>query len=280
MLNRCLESIPQRDDIEIIVIDDNSDVDKRPVVTRSDVRLIYIDAEHTKGPGKARNLGIKEAIGEWLLFADADDFYNQDFINILDNYKDTDIDVLYFNIDSINNDTLKAGNRDEKLKRLMLGYNGTKRTIDAIKYQIHAAWNKMIRHALVSKYNILFEEMMNGEDVQFSYLSGFFANKVAIEKSPLYVCTYNPNSISFGKRSIESYLCTFRVHEKINVFFRFIGYPEWCISKNRDRLEFLRILKQRGFCFFLNFLKAYSKEKENIKKESYLYVRKIKEIMH
>ena len=39
LLNRCLDSIPQREDIEIIVVDDNSDADKKPQEDRPDVKL-------------------------------------------------------------------------------------------------------------------------------------------------------------------------------------------------------------------------------------------------
>lgn len=94
LLNRCLNSIPQRDDIEIIVIDDNSDEDKKPKLSRPDVKLISIDAEHTKGAGRARNYGLKEATGKWIVFSDADDFFIPSFIDVLDQYKDQEL-MLY-----------------------------------------------------------------------------------------------------------------------------------------------------------------------------------------
>ena len=96
LLNRCLDSIPQRGDIQIIVVDDNSAEDKRPYIERDDVEVIYIDAEHTKGAGRARNYGLKAAKGKWLLFADCDDFYNAGFLEVLDQYKDKNIDMLFF----------------------------------------------------------------------------------------------------------------------------------------------------------------------------------------
>jgi glycosyltransferase involved in cell wall biosynthesis len=40
LLERCLNSIPQRDDIEIIVVDDNSDKEKKAYSDRRDVRII------------------------------------------------------------------------------------------------------------------------------------------------------------------------------------------------------------------------------------------------
>ena len=53
LLQRLVDSIPQRDDIEIIVVDDNSDYDKKANISRSDVRTIYIDKVQTKGAGRA-----------------------------------------------------------------------------------------------------------------------------------------------------------------------------------------------------------------------------------
>ena len=97
LLNRCLDSIPQREDIQIIVVDDNSAEDKRPCIKRNDVEVIYIDAEHTKGAGRARNYGLKAAKGKWLLFPDCDDYYNDGFLDVLDQYKDEKNEILYFN---------------------------------------------------------------------------------------------------------------------------------------------------------------------------------------
>ena len=68
LLQRLVDSIPQREDIEIIVVDDNSDDDKKANVIRSDVQIIFINKEHTKGAGKARNIGMDVAIGKWLLY--------------------------------------------------------------------------------------------------------------------------------------------------------------------------------------------------------------------
>lgn len=87
LLQRLVDSIPQRDDIEIIVVDDNSDNDKKANICRSDVKIIYIDKAHTRGAGHARNIGMDAATGKWILFPDADDFYKPDFITVLDEYK-------------------------------------------------------------------------------------------------------------------------------------------------------------------------------------------------
>ena len=73
LLNRLIESIPQRKDIEIIIVDDNSSIDKRPSIIRGDLKIIELEEQDSNGAGHARNIGLDMAQGEWLLFADADD---------------------------------------------------------------------------------------------------------------------------------------------------------------------------------------------------------------
>lgn len=71
-LGRAIESV-QRQDIEtqIIVVDDDSQDDTPSVAVSYRVNKIF--AGVNEGPGPARNHGIKEANGDFLLFLDADD---------------------------------------------------------------------------------------------------------------------------------------------------------------------------------------------------------------
>lgn len=89
LLQRCLESIPQRSDIEIIVVDDNSDreivdVKNYPGTNNQQVKIIFLP--ESKGAGYARNIGLTIAKGKWILFADSDDYFSEKFSDILDRY--------------------------------------------------------------------------------------------------------------------------------------------------------------------------------------------------
>ena len=97
LLNRCIDSIPQRDDVQIIVVDDNSDetlvdFDSFPNTARQDVRVVRI--LDSKGAGKARNVGIEQAKGIWLIFCDCDDSFSEVFNNILDKHIERLEDVV------------------------------------------------------------------------------------------------------------------------------------------------------------------------------------------
>ena len=46
LLQRCVDSIPERDDVQVIVVDDNSDNEKKPALKeRKNLQVIPLDAE-------------------------------------------------------------------------------------------------------------------------------------------------------------------------------------------------------------------------------------------
>ena len=102
LLIRLLDSIPDRQDIQVIVVDDNSDIPiqewdtlKKQIHSNVSVKL----TKEGKGAGYARNVGLSLAKGEWLMFADADDYYAPDTFNIIENNLNDTIDILYYCVD-------------------------------------------------------------------------------------------------------------------------------------------------------------------------------------
>lgn len=88
-------------DFEAIIIDDAS-TDSTVFVIESliegDERFKIFSLEENKGPGNARNEGIKKAEGEVILFLDADDAYEREALQkIFERYQEFSCDVVYFN---------------------------------------------------------------------------------------------------------------------------------------------------------------------------------------
>ena len=251
LLQRCVSSIPERDDLQVIVVDDNSDEGKKPSLKeRKNLQVILLDAEGSKGAGRARNVGLEHAKGKWLLFADADDYYNEDFINILDEYTEQEYDVVFFYF------LYKDGKTGELLPKLrlqesILNFDGSPSAIDKIKYFNKVPWSKMVSSRYVKMNNIWFEEVPNGNDIFFSICIGRYTNKIAIEKSPLYVYLKNDNSIQNSRPTIKGALCEVEHSIKLNHLYDYLGYPEWkgpCVKM------ILSYILKLGLPFFFSVL--------------------------
>lgn len=285
LLNRLIRSIPLRDDIEIIVVDDNSDADKKAILTRGDIKIIYIDKEHSKGAGHARNVGLNLASGKWLLFADADDFYCEGFLDVLDRYKDNELlDVLFFDIESVDSLTLQ---KDEKkranlVNSLIAGYNGSNRSREELLFFSWGPWNKMVRRQFVASYSIKFEEVIKGNDVFFSLQVACFAKNILVEKTPLYVLTYTQNSLTYKKQDFESKLTTLLNMKKRETFYSSFHHCEWTnkyvINRNKYNyfLYIARVVRMQLFVGVRLFF-YYLIHNNKINRISHYYVDVIRE---
>jgi len=81
-LEKLLLSIPRIPDFQVIVIDDSStvDEDKLVQVIADDGRCeFYRNTTGVQSAGACRNIGLTHALGKWLLFADADNFFVDGF---------------------------------------------------------------------------------------------------------------------------------------------------------------------------------------------------------
>lgn len=87
-MGECLTSLENLnypyDKLEIILINDGSTDDTKNVIDRHRRRLncVYIETSGV-GPSKARNLGLKEASGEYVAFTDADCVVDKGWLNEL-----------------------------------------------------------------------------------------------------------------------------------------------------------------------------------------------------
>lgn len=198
LLNRLLDTIPQREDIQIIVVDDDSDSDKKPAIQRSDVQLIFIDKEHTKGAGKARNVGMAEAKGEWLLFADSDDLYEKGFIEILDKYRCMDIDILcfdmYFYYDLNTNKERWSSPYSNAIKKY-LSCKPNQYWLRMVKHSNQGPTNFMVRLDYVKKLGVKFGETITGEDAPFHHITFMNTDNVEVIPNKLYYYIWNEDSL-------------------------------------------------------------------------------------
>jgi Glycosyltransferases involved in cell wall biogenesis len=201
LLRRCLASIPQREDLQVIVVDDQSpDYDtyreRFPDLFREGVT--WLRTSHNGGAGLARNVGLEESVGKWLLFADADDFFTEEMEELLDEDKDAEEDVIYFRHRCVLSDRPdEKAHRDKWMEGLFDRYfeSGDDREI---RFEHCVPWAKMIRRSLVEEYAIRFDEVRYSNDVMFNTIVGSKARAVRVVNRPLYVLTERSGSLTAG----------------------------------------------------------------------------------
>ena len=84
-ISRLLKSISDSFYLEIIVVNDGSSDSTAEIVSRmalADRRIRLINQKNA-GVSAARNRGILEAKGQWLMFADADDWFDSEQLDLL-----------------------------------------------------------------------------------------------------------------------------------------------------------------------------------------------------
>lgn len=208
-LSRCLNSIPVRDDVEVIIVDDNSDPDKVdfdhfPGLNRADTMVVFSKAEKGKGPGYARNVGLDLAIGKWVVFSDSDDYFLPDFNVALDHYFDSDADVVFFRCkkQSLNGEISSyqmVNNLIDEAERVGIP--------DPIAYEFPCPWGKFIRRDFLNDNKIRFKVITGGDDIYFSTAIALSLRRYLTSSLNLYCVVDRPGSLTRNNhwKSFSSY---------------------------------------------------------------------------
>lgn len=220
LLNRLLDSIPQREDIEVIVVDDNSDDDKKPLIDRVDTKVILIPTEESNGAGHARNVGMEHATGKWLIFADSDDKYVDGAISTWDRYKESKADIVFWGAIVSNCDD-QTQNFEERnfLDTIAEEYQNSPKTLKDIHRMAMRSsfpWNKMISRDFVLKIGARFEEVPIHNDAWFSKYVGSKASKIEVTKDKIYYYYRYPNNTTNKKRPLGHYYTMIKTCKKVN----------------------------------------------------------------
>lgn len=202
LLEKLLATIPQdKDDIEIIVIDDKSEETHLRYIEnlqkKYSFKLFYNETEK-KGAGVARNIGLVQASGKWILFADSDDYFIDNFYDIISPYFCIESDVVFFKTTSIYLDTDEKSDRHINVNNILDKYLKSlgEESELYVRYGLKVPWGKIIKKDLIFKHSITFDEILVSNDVMFSTKVGFNMDKFRVIDQVLYVVTKNKGSLT------------------------------------------------------------------------------------
>lgn len=259
LLKRLLESIPISLNAQIIVVDDDSKEDEYGLVEnlRSEFDFeLYKNEGRTAGG--ARNTGLKYAVGNWLIFADADDFFTEGLFSLVMSHAESDADVIFFNVSSQVSETGKRAHRDAHIKSLFMKYKATNDE-RYLRCMYLVPWGKMYRRSFVEEKDIWYEERIAGNDMWFAIRTGVEADKIEIDERELYVCTISEGSITTTV-SKERHEAKLQSTLKTNNYLRAHRCGKYQVSV----LYFVAKAKQFGIRYLFHVLNECRKNRSNL----------------
>lgn len=278
-LPRLFASIPEREDIEILLVDNTpTPVTKKEIGIDREFKLLWSAPE--RHAGGARNEGVDKAKGDWLIFSDADDYFTDDAFDIFDEHKGSDAEIIYFCAHGIYPETGEKSNQADLYTNLIQGFLADPAKETSLRLSFHVPWAKMVKRPFVKELNIRYDEVVANNDDYFALMAGYYAKTVEAVDKPVYYYAANTGSI-MRRRSKEVMKTRLEVilrcnqFKKENGFGKYQGSVAYFFSEARKygfktMLEFLGLLikyHQNPFIGWHNWLGTAKRIKEKEQKD-------------
>ena len=219
-ISRCLDSIINQTitsvKLEIICVDDKSTDNTLDILKEYEQKypdnIILIPLEENGKQGRARNIALSYASGNYITYIDSDDYIHPDMLN-----------VLYSRIKKLDCDVIECGyklmypNDDESLiqngKACQLDFSKTE---DKQWYLLNrgwktAPWGRLYKREIIKDNDLLFPEGIFMEDIYFSEKLMSHMNSYAYIPTSYYYYVVNNNGTMASDRIISYYMDTAKV---------------------------------------------------------------------
>ena len=255
-LPRCIDSILGQSftDFELLLIDDGSTDGSAKICdayAEKDSRIRVLHKENG-GVSSARNLGLNEAKGEWVVFVDSDDWISDNCIKLLtEPLRNKEFDIVV-------GDYRIIGEFPYNLELSLPegAYHETGITHTFCNGGIYImSWNKLYRKEFLLKNQLAFEEGKVHEDEILAFEISCLEKSFYVVKSVTYYYRIRENSIATIKDrhlKLQRYIAVFQsIKEKVKRYEKVDGIYDhylffirrvfrWisCLDLNEEQVRF------------------------------------------
>lgn len=198
-ISKCIESTYHQgfneSEFEIILVDDESPDNSLSLANsiaeqHSNIKII---SQKNRGLGGARNTGVQNSKGLYLLFLDADDYLLPNVLKeVIEIASENYLDIIEFGSQGVTQD----GQVIYEISKTTNGiiYDGIE-YYNNLKY-MNSACNKLYKRSLLEANKLFFIEKIYIEDFEFNTRSFFYAKKVMAVNNIIAHYLQSPNSIT------------------------------------------------------------------------------------
>lgn len=288
-IEECVESILNQSytNIEILLIDDGSTDDSVEKIKRyKDNRIKLFEQEENRGQAAARNIGLDNALGDYYLFVDSDDYIRDDAVEILvKNFIKFDVDFIRFNaISYFENEKKFVVEKAYDTSRFLSDkklYTG-KTLQDIYLSFLPSPVLYMFKSSIKFNNSVRFDEGIIHEDELFNTKLYLNIKRAKFVNENLYTRRYRDNSTMTNKNikhllySFNSYMYIIDQYEKllstdslssektnfikyrINIIYNILFFVEVDDSIKKNAIDQLKNKK----IYFTNIYKIYIQSKK------------------
>lgn len=286
-IEACLRSLAAQKtgDMEVIVVDDGStdqsgDICERFAENDSRFRVIHKD---NGGPASARNLGLRNAVGEWICFVDGDDMVEENFMGNLNWQEYQDSDVVFFRFSYLDasgtiqkqpNDGISGKLNEETRSEIMkVFFNADFMKADGSipnAISVMQPWAKLYRRKFLLDHGLSFPETLEsfGEDACFNMMMYQCRPGLYVESLYLYIYRYTNTSLIHGYKD--------NIIDSVNTFYKTLSEIILSDAETGKELEkYLPLRAVRNFlhCCAMNFFHPDNPKTRRQRKKDFMSLR-------
>lgn len=175
-LKECVDSILKQTfrDYEVILVDDGSTDGSPELCDKFAETYDFIRVIHKANGGAAdsRNVGLKNAIGDYIIFIDSDDFIlSEHFLEDVNNSFSENVDMVLYKYSKFFDDTKNLAECNFSYEIAKSKENYADKIYELVKADAFfgMAWIRAIRKDILLDNQIFFKTGLTGEDMDWNY---------------------------------------------------------------------------------------------------------------
>lgn len=211
-LNKCLDSLVNQtyENIEIITVNDASTDNSLEILKKykdkyNNIKVINLLENHRQGG--ARNIGIQNSTGDYILFVDSDDWIELNACEtFIEKVKVNDCDIVCccnFYREYSNGSTNIINGADVNFFNKIKGHVLLDKEKEQLLFKGPGVWQNLYKADIIKQNNILFPIKLSYEDNYFVPLVFAYVSKVEYIETPFYHYRENLSSTIFKKDNTQ-----------------------------------------------------------------------------